>query len=232
MKPFLVTIDGPAGAGKTTVSRMLSHRLGYRYIDTGALYRAVAFKAIVRGLSPDDDEGLENLCKDLQLEFIENEKGLRLYANGTDITDHIRTPTISMFASAASAQPVVRQHMMVVQRNLGKEKGAVFEGRDMGTVVFPNAEIKFYLDASPKIRASRRYLELNGANQTLEEVERELNRRDENDSNRALAPLKPGEDAIQIDTSCMSVDEVVEQMLSYIEQRLCEPINTDYRSQR
>jgi cytidylate kinase len=231
MKPFLVTIDGPAGAGKTTVSKMLSQRLGYRYIDTGALYRAVALKAIASGLSPDDDEGLEKLCRNLKLEFIQNEKGLRLYADGADITDQIRTPVISMFASAASARAVVRQYMMGLQRNLGNEKGAVFEGRDMGTVVFPNAEIKFFLDALPRIRALRRFQELNGANQTLEEVERDLNRRDENDSSRVLAPLKPSENAIIIDTSSLSAEQVVEKMLFYIENRLCGLTHPDNRSQ-
>jgi len=231
MNPIVVTIDGPAGAGKTTVSHLLAEHLGYKYIDTGALYRAVAFKAIARGLTPDDDEGLENLCKNLQLEFIQNEMGLRLHANGLDITDQIRTPIISMFASAVSARAVVRQYLLALQRSMGKVKGAVFEGRDMGTVVFPDAEVKFYLDASPKIRALRRFRELDTTDQSIEDVERDINHRDKNDSSRVLAPLKPAQNAIRIDTTHMTADEVVEQMLSHIKKRLFEPSDTHHSPQ-
>ena len=190
MKRLIITIDGPSGAGKTTVSRMLAHRLGYRYIDTGALYRGVALAAISSGLRPDDDKGLEALCHTLKMNFVPDDKGLRLILNDTDITDQIRTPEITMFASAASARPVVRTFLLNLQRNLGSKKGVVFEGRDMGTVVFPNADVKFFLDASPKTRAQRRYKELKSVNpQPFEAVERDMRRRDENDSTRDLAPL-------------------------------------------
>jgi cytidylate kinase len=217
LKRLLITIDGPSGAGKTTVSRKLADRLGYRYIDTGALYRGVALAAISSGLNPDDDHGLEKLCNTLKMNFVFEKKGLRLKLNDTDITDHIRTPEITMFASAASARPVVRRFLLNLQRDLGKEKGVVFEGRDMGTVVFPDADVKFFLDASPKIRAKRRYIELKSTNpQSLEEVETDMARRDKNDSSRDLAPLKPAKDAIRIDSTDLSIEAVIDQMATII----------------
>lgn len=217
MKRLLITIDGPSGAGKTTVSRILADRLGYRYIDTGALYRGIALAAISSGLNPDDDNGLEKLCNTLKINFVLEKKGLRLRLNDSDITDRIRTPEITMFASAVSARPVVRSFLLNLQRDLGREKGVVFEGRDMGTVVFPDANVKFFLDASPKIRAKRRYDELKSINpQPLEAVERDMDRRDRNDSTRDLAPLTPAEDAIRIDSTDLSIEAVVEQMVTII----------------
>jgi CMP/dCMP kinase len=142
---------------------------------------------------------------------------LRLKLNDSDITDRIRTPEITMFASAASARPVVRNFLLSLQRDLGREKGVVFEGRDMGTVVFPGADVKFFLDASPEIRAKRRYDELKSINpQPLEAVERDMARRDKNDSTRDLAPLTPAEDAIRIDSTDLSIEDVVEQMVTVI----------------
>ena len=220
-KSLLITIDGPAGAGKTTTSRILANRLGYRYIDTGALYRSVAFEARRTGTSPDDDDGLKRLCRTLNLKFVSGPKGLRILSNGSDITDQIRTSEISMLASAVSARPVVRKYLLDLQRELGKEKGAVFEGRDMGTVVFPEADVKFFLNASLKVRAQRRYLELTStSSQTLAKVEQDMQRRDANDTSRSLAPLRPARDAIIIDSSELSADKVVQRMLSFIENRL------------
>ena len=217
MKRLLITIDGPSGAGKTTVSRILADRLGYKYIDTGALYRGVALAAISSGLNPDDDYGLEKLCNTLEISFVLDKNGVRLILNDSDITDRIRTPEITMFASAVSARPVVRSFLLNLQRGLGREKGVVFEGRDMGTVIFPGADVKFFLDASPKIRAKRRYKELKSINpQPLEVVERDMDRRDKNDSTRELAPLKPAEDAIRIDSTGISIETVVERMVTII----------------
>jgi len=217
MKRFLITIDGPAGAGKTTVSRELADRLNYKYIDTGALYRGVAFEAKFAGVSQYDDTGLENLCSTLNLNFVKDERGLRLLSNNSDITDQIRTPEISMMASAVSARPVVRKYLLDLQRNLGREKGVVFEGRDMGTVVFPDADKKFYLDASQKVRAIRRYRELESKTfQILEDVEKEIGLRDENDRKREVAPMKPADDAVIIDSTDLSANDVVEMMLDYI----------------
>ncbi len=217
MKNLLITIDGPAGAGKTSVSRELADRLNYKYIDTGALYRGVALEARFAGVGQDDDTGLENLCSTLNLNFVKDERGLRLLSNNSDITDQIRTPEISMMASAVSARPVVRKYLLDLQRNMGREKGVVFEGRDMGTVVFPNADKKFYLDASQKVRAIRRYRELGSKTfQRLEDVEREISLRDENDGKREVAPMKPADDAVIVDSTDLSVNDVVEMMLAYI----------------
>ncbi len=221
MKRRLITIDGPAGVGKTTVSRMLAERLGYRYIDTGALYRGVAYTAASRGVSADDDDALESLCRDLTLAFVSGREGPRLIANGSDITDFIRTPEISMLSSALSAKPVVRRLLLDLQRDLGEEKAAVFEGRDMGSVVFPGADVKFFLDASLETRARRRRAQYpadypGDGERSLDEVERDIQRRDHNDRTRDLSPLKPAEDAILIATDDASIEAVVERMLSYV----------------
>ena len=217
MKKLLITIDGPAGAGKTTVSRALADRLGYRYIDTGALYRGIALAAKNRGVDPQDDKNLKLLCKDIDLNFVKQDKGLGLFLDGEDISDRIRTPEITMMASAVSARPVVREFLLGLQKDLGREKAAVFEGRDMGTVVFPEADLKFFLDASTRTRARRRYEEQKSKNsQTLDEVEQDIQRRDHNDSTRDVAPLKPAEDAIVIDSTKMKVDDVVDFMVFHI----------------
>ncbi len=216
---LLITIDGPAGAGKTSVSRKLAQSLGYRYIDTGALYRAIALAVSETGVSADDDASLESLCAGLDLEFTVVDHGLRLMLNGRDVTEQIRSPRITMLASAISARPVVRRYLLAVQRNLGAAKQAVFEGRDMGTVVFPDADVKFYLYADPSIRARRRFEELKtkgGTAPSLESVEQDMVQRDRNDSSRQSAPLKPAPDAIRIDSSTLGIDGVVALMLEHI----------------
>jgi cytidylate kinase len=219
MKKLLITIDGPAGAGKTTVSHALADRLGYRYIDTGALYRGVALAAKIRRIDTESNAELKQLCSGLKLALVENKGGLRLFLNGEDITDRIRTPEVTMLASAVSAKPAVREYLLDLQRNLGREKAAVFEGRDMGTVVFPEADVKFFLDASTRTRAMRRYEEFKlETSQSLDEVERDIQRRDHNDSSRDVAPLKPASDAIIIDSTDLSISEVVARMVSYIKK--------------
>jgi CMP/dCMP kinase len=220
-RPLIVTIDGPAGAGKTTVSKSLAHKLGYRYIDTGALYRGVAVAALEAGIAADDDAALAALCQKIKLDLIPGGDGLRLMLNGTDITAAIRSPQISMLASAVSARPVVRDFLLSTQRALAAQKAVVAEGRDMGTVVFPEAEAKFFLDADSGIRAKRRYDELNmpnGAGPSLERVESEMQRRDRNDSTRAVAPLQPASDAVRIDSSRLSLEQVVDLMMRHIVQ--------------
>jgi cytidylate kinase len=217
LEKLLITIDGPAGAGKTTVSRALADRLGYRYIDTGALYRGFALAVKIQGIDPLDDDDLKRLCNNLDLKFVKQQKGLGLFLNGEDISERIRTPEITMLASAVSARPVVREFLLGLQKDLGREKAAVFEGRDMGTVVFPEADLKFFLNASTRTRARRRYEEQKSKNsQTLDEVEREIQQRDHNDSTRDVAPLKPAADAIVIDSTKMKVTEVVDVMVSHI----------------
>lgn len=217
MQKLLITIDGPAGAGKTTVSKALAHRLRYTYIDTGALYRSVAYEARAHGIEAHDDEALKKLCSGLEIAFVRGDQGLRLICNQVDITDLIRTPEIAMLASEVSARPVVREFLFGLQRKMGKNKGVVFEGRDMGTVVFPEADVKFFLIASSRIRAYRRYKELDSTSAvTLEEVEKDLKRRDQNDRTRDLAPLIPAADAIHIDSTDLSIQEVLDEMLAHI----------------
>lgn len=221
-RPLLITIDGPAGAGKTTVSRTLARRLGYRYIDTGALYRGIALAAHRAAIGADDDDGLSGLCGQIDLDFKFSGDDLRLMLNDEDVSDLIRTPEITMMASAVSARPVVRQHLLDIQRAFAAAKKAVFEGRDMGTVVFPDADIKFFLDADPTIRANRRYEELKTkkkSHPSRDEVAKDMARRDKNDSTRKTAPLKPAPDAIRIDSTPMAVDEVVAAMLDYISKK-------------
>ena len=217
---MVITIDGPAGAGKTTVSRGLADRLGYRYIDTGALYRGVALAARRSGVAPDDDAGLEALCRGLRLQFVRSSAGCRLFDGQEDIEGQIRTPEISMLASAVSARPVVRRFLLAVQRQFAREKGAVFEGRDMGTVVFPEAEVKFFLDAPLAVRAKRRHDEMAGrGGQTLGDVLNDMAQRDHNDQTRSVAPLRPAEDAIVIDSANLTPEEVVNCMLDAIQAR-------------
>lgn len=224
VRPLLITIDGPAGAGKTTISRLLSARLDYDYIDTGALYRAVALAVKRAGIAEDDNEGLAAFCKGLQLEFRRQEGELRLMSNGVDVSDHLRTPELTMLASAISAQPAVRAYLLKVQRELGASKRAVFEGRDMGTVVFPQADVKFFLDADLDVRARRRFEELNpDGSQALGQVKAQMQQRDHNDSNRSLAPLKAADDAIRIDSSTLSLEAVIDKMLSSIVARAGSP---------
>ena len=218
MRELLITIDGPAGAGKTTVSRALAERLGYRYVDTGALYRGVAYMAAARGIAPQDDAGLSGLLEGLALNFLLGGAGQRLTANGMDITDAIRTAEMSMLASAVSARPVVRAFLLKIQRELGQQKAAVFEGRDMGTVVFPGADVKFFLSASVKIRAMRRFAEMEPESAgSIEAVERDMQQRDLQDSTRALAPLQAAADAVVIDSTTLTVDQVVERMLAHVQ---------------
>jgi len=220
MKRLLITIDGPGGAGKTTLSRLLAARLGYRYIDTGALYRGIALAVKNAKIDSDCEEKIGELCEKLEFNFIWAEAGLRLICNGEDISDRIRTPEISMLASAVSAKPVVRRFLLDLQRSLATAGGTVFEGRDMGTVVFPRADIKFFLDASLKTRALRRYKELVlSADVSFEAVENDMRRRDENDSSRALAPLKPAQDAVMIDSSGLSIEKVLDRMLSRVKEK-------------
>jgi cytidylate kinase len=210
---LLITIDGPAGAGKTTVSKLLARELGYRYLDTGALYRAVAWAVRAAGVRPDDDQGLGGVCSALELRI----EADRLVVDGRDITGRIRSPEITMLASAVSARPVVRQALLDLQREIGRSRDLVAEGRDMGTVVFPDADLKFFLDATVKQRALRRYAQYEGRHeQTLERIEADIRRRDADDSGRDIAPLKPADDAQTIDSTAMTAQHVVDLMLARV----------------
>jgi cytidylate kinase len=220
---LVITIDGPAGAGKSTVSRSLAAQLGYVYVDTGAMYRAVAVLARdAGGQDPLDEQGLKKLCAGLELQFVDKNGTVRLLADGRDVTLEIRKPEISALASAVSAKSAVRERLSSIQRQMGEHGGVVLEGRDMGTVVFPDADIKFFLDAEPEIRSHRRYLELEAKGETVipEEVFQQMLDRDNNDRRRSLAPLKPAGDAIVLDSSRMNIEEVVRFMLNHIEEKL------------
>ena len=221
-RPMIITIDGPAGAGKTTISKAVAHHLGYRYIDTGALYRGIALAACRAKVSADDDAALAVLCQNVALDFKQRSLDLRLMLNGDDVSDLIRSPEVTMMASAVSARPVIRAFLLEIQRAFGEEKAVVLEGRDMGTVVFPQADVKFFLDADPAIRARRRYKELKAKtapSPSLDRVEKDMIQRDKNDSSRSEAPLKAADDAICIDSTALSIDQVVATMLDYINSK-------------
>lgn len=229
-RPFIVAVDGPAGAGKSTASRRLAARLGFALVDTGAIYRTVALAASRAGIAFDDDARLAALLPSLEIGFAppaegDSAAGQRVLLGGEDVSRAIRTPPMSLGASAVSARSVVRAGLLDLQRRLAvaaANRGAVLEGRDVGTVVFPDADAKFFLTASDEVRARRRFEELRarGDPSSLEQVLAEQRRRDRDDSQRAVAPLKPAPDAILVDTSGLALDQVVERLAGEVEERL------------
>lgn len=217
----IVAIDGPAGAGKSTVSKILARRLGYLFLDTGAMYRAVAVEAERQGISSDDEAALERLCQDLSISFTTDGDEQRVLCQGADVTAEIREPRIGMLASKVSMKKPVREAMVRLQRRAGEQGKIVAEGRDTTTVVFPHARFKFFLVAEPEERARRRQRELvnKGLPARLEEIQEEINRRDEQDSSRDLAPLKSAEDAFFIDSTELTPEEVAEEMMKVIRRK-------------
>ena len=215
----VIAIDGPAGSGKSTVSRLLAARLGYLYLDTGAMYRAVALQAKRKNIDLKDTEKISRLCMDLDLHFRTLDRATRLFLGAEDISDAIRSPEMDMLSSIISAIKEVRDAMTLLQRKMAEQRGVVAEGRDMGTVVFPDAECKFFIDADPEVRAGRRYRErlARGEKVSRQEVEKELRKRDDQDRTRALAPLVPAEDAVLLDTTNLTVEELVEIMVRTIQ---------------
>lgn len=217
-----VAVDGPAGAGKSTISRAAAKELGFIYVDTGALYRAVGVYALRNGIGTKDSENIEKALKDIvvELKFVGDVQ--HVFLNGEDVSAEIRTPEASMAASDVSAIPCVRAFLFDLQRDIAKKNNCLMDGRDIGTVVLPDAKIKIFLTASAEERAKRRYKELveKGAKDTYEEVLADLEKRDYQDSHREIAPLKPAEDSIIVDTSDYNFDEAKNIIVNIIKERI------------
>ena len=223
-KGLIIAIDGPAASGKSTTAQLLAKKLGYLYIDTGAMYRACALKAKKMGIDINDEESIRNLLDFIDIQIENDNSKNRILLDGEDVSEDIRADDISSLASAISAIPAVRYKMVELQRKMGEKGSVILDGRDIGTFVFPDAEVKFFLTASPEIRAKRRWLELQqkGIDKNFSEVLADLVKRDNNDSQRALAPLKKAEYAIEIDTSNMTIEEQTETLYKIILSKLEE----------
>ena len=222
MSTVRVAIDGPSGAGKSTLARNAARTLGYLYVDTGAIYRTIGCYAWSRRLDPKDGAVMEAALPDIHVDLSYGEDGLqRMGLNGEDVTEKIRLPEISLLASAVSAHPCVRSFLLGMQRDLARKNSVIMDGRDIGTVVLPDAEVKIFLTASPEARAKRRFLELEqrGTPAPYEQVLREIQERDWNDTHRAIAPLRQAEDAILLDTTDLDFEESRKALIHLIEER-------------
>lgn len=224
MKPISIAIDGPSGAGKSSIARKTAERFGFLYIDTGAIYRTVGLAAYRRGITPQDTSAVIAMLPELHIELRHGSDGVqRMYLDGEDVSETIRLPEISMYASGVSAIPEVRAYLMEMQRSFARTQNVIMDGRDIGTVVLPDAGLKIFLTASSEARARRRQLELENKGQHVpfEEVLREMEQRDKNDTSRAAAPLRAAEDAVRLDTteldfagSCAAVEALIRERFS------------------
>jgi cytidylate kinase len=222
-KTISIAIDGPAGAGKSTIARRLAEELNFRYVDTGAIYRTVAYFLDLWGISPKDTDGITRYLDELTIGITYDDNGLQhMIMNGMDVTDDIRTQEIGQKASLASAQPLVREMLLDMQRDTAKQYNVVMDGRDIGTVVLPRADVKIFLTASAEVRAERRFRELTakGENASYDKVLAEIKQRDYQDTHRQIAPLKMARDSVKLDSSNMTVDEVLAEMKRIIGQRV------------
>lgn len=219
---FAVAIDGPAGAGKSTIARRASAALGFIYVDTGAMYRTVALYMLRAGVNLKDAAAVEAELGNVSVDICYQEDGQHVLLNGEDVSSAIRTPEVSLGASAVSAHPVVRNFLFGLQLSLAEKNNVVMDGRDIGTVVLPNAQAKIFLTASPEERARRRFLELQekGLPDTYEEVLADVKKRDLQDSTRAVAPLKPAEDAVILDTTGYTLEESIDKLIAIVKERL------------
>ncbi|NLA88148.1 MAG: (d)CMP kinase [Clostridiales bacterium] len=218
-----IAIDGPSGAGKSTLARLAAKKFGLIYVDTGALYRSVGLFALRRGVASRDEAGVAALLSDIKVEMRYDEEGLqRMFLNGEDVTDEIRIPEASIYASDVSAMPPVRAFLLSMQREMAQKYDVIMDGRDIGTVVIPNAGLKIYLTAQPEERARRRFKELMDKNisTTYDEVLRDIMYRDKNDSERTAAPLKAADDAITVDTTGKSLDECLQIICALAKEKL------------
>ena len=216
-----IAIDGPAGAGKSSIAKALSKRLGYIYIDTGAMYRAVALFFLDEGVKDSEDSRIESLLEKLDISIKYEDGTQKVFLNGVDVSDKLRLEQIGKLASKFSAIGIVREKLVALQRKLAKKENVVMDGRDIGTVVLPNADLKIYLSASSKVRAKRRYLQLLEKGNTdldINLIEDEIIKRDEADMNREISPLKQAEDAYYLDSSDMTLEEVVSKILSMVKE--------------
>lgn len=223
MNTICIAIDGPSGAGKSTLARAIAGKLGYLYVDTGAIYRTVGCYAHAHGLDPKDGASVSAALSKITVEMTYGEDGMqRMLLNGEDVTEAIRLPKISLYASAVSAHPSVRAFLLEIQRKLAREHDVIMDGRDIGTVVFPDAAVKIFLTAAPETRAQRRCLELEhrGTPQPYEVVLKEIKERDWNDAHRAISPLRQAEDAVLLDTTRLNFEESQAAMLSIIRERM------------
>ena len=217
-----VAIDGPAGAGKSTIAKRVAAELGYLYVDTGAIYRTVGYHMSLMGIGPKDRDGIERCIDDVNIRIEHQDDGIQhMILNGQDVTDLIRTPEISMMASGVSAQPCVRAYLLDMQRELARTHNVVMDGRDIGTVVLPHAQVKIYLTASAEVRADRRWKELTakGENVRYEDVYLDVVKRDEQDMTRKIAPLKCADDAEVLDCSYLTIEQVVSEMIELVRRK-------------
>ncbi len=227
-RPLIVAIDGPAGAGKSTVSKILARRLGFSLVDTGAIYRCVALAAREQGVKLDDDVALERVLQGIHVSFKMDGDVNRVFLSGRDVSEAIRTPENSLAASQVSSRPTVRAHLLDVQRRLAlaADTGAILEGRDIGTVVFPDADVKIFLEADPAVRARRRFEELfeKGVDKSLADVQAEQEKRDKADREREAAPLVAAPDAIRIDSTAMPMSEVERRIEAAVRSKQSPPL--------
>jgi cytidylate kinase len=228
-RKLIIAIDGPVSSGKSTIGRLLAKRLGYLYIDTGAMYRAVTWKALSAGVSLKDADGLTGLAERSRITLEGEPERLRVLIDGHEVTTEIRSPEISEATSVISTIPGVRQALVAEQQRLGRAGGVVLEGRDIGTAVFPNADVKFYLDAGVEVRARRRFEELaaKGSRVTFEEILRQTIERDQRDEEREASPLRQAEDAVYLDSSDLTVEQVVAMMLAVVRRNVEAQMNAN-----